>query len=323
MKRLLIPLFVLIALGAGFYLYLANQRVDGPLTGLPVSRDIANQRPVAVTLDNFSPDARPQSGLAQASLVFETLAEGGITRFMAVYLEHEAAKIGPVRSTRQYFNSWAAGLGVIFGHDGGNVDSLQELKGLSTIYNEDNDLIHGPFYRTTDRAIPHNEYTSSAALRAYAESHGGKITGVAYSLPHKNNAPFADRAAQQSIPVNFSSSAYNVEWQFDRAADDYQRFMGGTAHIDPQTGLQLTASNVVVMQAVESAAYDPFTPGAIHFRTEGTGPLTVYQDGKAISGTWSKSSIDAPLRWLDSRGNPIQLNRGATWVEVLPQTSGG
>src|SRR5438067_5820344 len=137
MHRFLIPLFILVALGVAAYAYVLNHRVTGPLTGQAVSRDVANRRPVAVILDNFAPDARPQSGLDKASLVFETLAEGGITRFMAVYLEHDAGTIGPVRSTRIYFNAWAAALGVIFGHDGGNVDALQQLPSLTTVFNED------------------------------------------------------------------------------------------------------------------------------------------------------------------------------------------
>jgi hypothetical protein len=94
--RLLIPLFILAAVVGSVYAYIQNQRVAGPLTGLSVSRDVAGRRAIAVILDNFSPDARPQAGLAQASMVYETLAEGGITRFLAVYLEQDAPMIGPV-----------------------------------------------------------------------------------------------------------------------------------------------------------------------------------------------------------------------------------
>lgn len=318
MKRFLIPLILLLATAVGIYVYAANHRVVGPLTGLAATQDLANQRPVAVMLDNFSPDARPQSGLAQASLVFETLAEGGITRFMAVYDQNDAAMVGPVRSTRFYFNAWAAGLGAIFGHDGGNVDSLQELTTLSTIYNIDADRTHDPYYRISNRAAPHNEYTSTARLRAYAQAHGGDVAGVRMSIPHKDNAPASQRPAHFALHIQFSYSDYNVDWQYDSAANDYLRSMGGAPHLDPATGRQLRANNIVVMFTDESPASDPFTPGAIHLRTEGTGRATVYEDGQAISGQWSKSSVDSPLQWLDSNGNPISLNRGATWVEVVP-----
>lgn len=321
-KHLLILLCLLAALGGVFAAYSINHHTGAPvgaLTGMPVSSDVGNRRPIAVMLDNLSPDARPQSGLNAASMVYETLAEGGITRFMAIYLENDAPMIGPVRSTRFYYNSWAAGLGVIFGHDGGNVDSLQELPGLTTIYNEDADKITGPFYRISSRVIPHNEYTSTTQLRLYAESHGGSTTGPPASLPHKDNAPIAQRPAQLALHIQFSYADYNVDWQFDRASDTYLRSMGGAPHVEASTGKQLTANNVVVMYTQQTAASDPFTPGAIRLRTEGSGNAVVYQDGVAIPGTWSKPSVDSPLQWLDRQGNPIPLNRGVTWVEVVPQ----
>lgn len=320
MKRYLIPLAIVAAIvGAVFaYLYITNQNATGPLTGESVAKDIANRRPIAVMIDNLNPDARPQSGLNQTSLVFEAPVEGGITRFMAVYLEHDAATIGPVRSTRYYFNSWAAMLGVIFGHDGGNVDALQQLPTLTTIYDIDADRVQGPFYRVSTRAAPHNEYTSTESLRAYADSHGADITGSRMSLPHKDDAPTSSRPQSFTLNVQFSYADYNVRWVYDRTANKYLRFMGGPSHIEATTGNQLTAKNVVVMFAQETPAPDPFTPGAIHLTTEGSGPATVYEDGRAISGTWNKTGVDGLLRWLDGQGNQISLNRGNTWVEVVP-----
>jgi hypothetical protein len=319
--RYRVALLVLVLLGAcagGGYAYYVNHRIDGPLTGQPVTRDVAGERPVAVTIDNFLPDASPQSGLSNASLVFETLAEGGITRFMAIFLEHNAAVVGPVRSTRIYFNSWAAGLGVILGHDGGNVDALHELPALTTVENIDADRVTGPFYRVNTRQVPHNEYTGTQRLRQYAQSHGGTNIASRMTIPHKSDASLSSRPASFTLNVPFSSAQYNVQWRYNRAANDYQRFMGGTPHIDAATGKQLTARNVVVMYTTEAPDPDPFTPGALKLGTEGTGKCTVYEDGTAIQGAWSKSAVDAPLQWLDTNGNPIKLNTGNTWVEVVP-----
>jgi Protein of unknown function (DUF3048) N-terminal domain/Protein of unknown function (DUF3048) C-terminal domain len=318
MRRILVIVIVLAILAGVGYAYVQSQHVPGPLTGQPVSRDVANRRPIAVILDNFSPDARPQAGLAQASLVFETLAEGGITRFMAVYLEHDAPMIGPVRSARLYFNSWAAGLGVIFGHDGGNVDAIHELSTLGTVYNIDADQVSGPFYRTSSRAAPHNEYTSTTSLRSYASSHGASITGPPASIPHKGDALPFQRPHSYVLHIDFSYGDYNVSWRYDPGSNDFARSMGASPHVDAATGKQLHAKNVVVMMAPESAGFDPFTPGAIKLATEGSGPAAVYVDGKAIQGTWSKPSVTSPLQWLDTTGKPIKLDDGPTWVEVVP-----
>jgi hypothetical protein len=208
---------------------------------------------------------------------------------------------------------------MIFGHDGGNVDALVELPTLKSIYNEDADQITGPFWRISTRLAPHNEYTSSARLRAYAEAHGGSTTGIGYSLAHKDDAPLSHRPAAETIDSSFSSPDYNVEWQYDRSTNTYRRLMGGAPHVDPATGQQLRAKNVVVMYTDEHPAPDPYTAGAIRLRTEGTGKAVVYRDGIATPGTWSKASTGAPLRWLDANGNQIALDRGVTWVEVLPK----
>lgn len=318
MKKILVAIVLLAALAGSAYAYVSSRRVVAPLTGQTVSSTLSNRRPIAVILDNYSPDARPQSGLDRADMVFETLAEGGITRFMAIYQHQDAAVIGPVRSTRLYFNSWAAGLGVIFGHDGGNVDALRQLPQLTSIYNVDADKTFGPFYRVSSRLIPHNEYTSTNALRSFAAAHGGSTTGTPPALPFKADAPASQRPSHFTLSIDFSYGAYNVQWQYDPAANDYLRFMGGSPHVDAVTGKQLTAKNVVVMRTVESPDYDPFTPGSIRLKTEGSGPVTVYRDGQAIVGTWSKSSIESPLQWLGTDGQPIKLDRGTTWVEVVP-----
>jgi hypothetical protein len=321
MKRILLVVFAIVvvaAIAGGAYGYVMNQHMTAPLTGLPVSQSLANRRPIAVMLDNISPDARPQSGLSQADVVFETLAEGGITRFMAVFQSHDAGMIGPVRSTRLYFNTWAAALGVIFGHDGGNVDALQQLPTLTSIYNEDADRITGPFWRISSRAVPHNEYTSTTRLRDYAASHGGSTTGVAMSIPHKGDAGPSQRPDHFTLNIAFSGPDYAVTWQYDRGANDYLRTMAGAPHIDAATGQQITARNVVVMYTTETSAYDPYTPGAIHLGTVGSGRAVVYEDGRAVQGTWHVASVGAPLQWLDGNGNPIKLNKGNTWVEVVP-----
>ena len=318
MRFFLIPLAVIIVLGAGVYAYSATHRYnESPFTGIRVSSSIAQRRPIAITIDNIV-DAQPQSGLDKADIVFETLAEGGVTRFMAVYQQHDAPVVGPVRSTRFYFNSWAAGLGAILGHDGGNVDALHELPHLPSIFNVDAGQAVLPFWRTDTRPVPHNEYTGTKRIRNYAKKHGGSITGVPYSIPHKDDAPLSQRPAKYTIHVQFSYDPYNVTWQYDRQKNDYLRSAGGQPFVEATTNKQLAARNVVVMFSKETSAPDPYTLYAIHMQTLGSGKAIVYEDGQAIQGTWEKTSNASPLRWVDLNGNPIQLNRGPTWVEDVP-----
>jgi Protein of unknown function (DUF3048) N-terminal domain/Protein of unknown function (DUF3048) C-terminal domain len=318
LRYLLIPLFVIVALGGAIYAYSATHRNnESPLSGASVSGSVAERRPIAVIFDNII-DAQPQTGLDKADLVFETLAEGGVTRLMAVYQQQDAPVLGPIRSTRFYFNSWAAGLGVIFGHDGGNVDALQELPHLSTIFSIDADAHFGPFYRIDTRPVPHNEYTSTARLRLFAEAQGASTTGIRYSLPHKSDAPLSQRPASFTLHVQLSYDPYDVTWTYDRQRNVYLRSTNAGPFVEASTNKQIAAKNVVVMMSKETSAPDPFTLYAIHMQTEGSGHATIYEDGQVIHGSWEKPTVDSPLRWVDLDGNPINIDRGTTWVEVVP-----
>ena len=237
--------------------------IPGPFDGQSTRRNLALRRPLAVILENYSPDSRPQAGLAAASTVIETLAEGGVTRFMAIYLEHDATKVGPVRSTRIYFDHWAAGLHAILAHVGGNDDAQRQLWLLPKIFNVDenrwevNLFNTGTplFWRSQDRAAPHNLYTSTYKLRQFAAV---KRENWAYNnayLLHKQPAALKARGHSTVISIAFANplaptpvSDYGVKYVYNRALNTYLRNMGGTPHIDANTRQPLRPANVIVMQ---------------------------------------------------------------------------
>jgi len=288
--------------------------LPGPLSGLPTRPDLASRRPIAVVVENYAPDARPQAGLNRASLVFETLAEGGITRFLAVYLEKDAPIVGPVRSARIYFDSWAAGLGAIFAHAGGNNDALAELPYIPSIDNIDGlGALGTAFWRASDRYAPHNFYTSTALIRAVAG------TGPAPALPvliHKAPASLAARPKGGWIDIPFSAPDYEVRYTFDPLCDCYPRFMGGVAHRDAYSQRQIAPANVVVLLAPVVPDPNSDTPGSISVGTIGTGQAYFFRDGRETQGTWRKDSQAAALQLLDAQGRPVAFNPGQTWIEV-------
>ena len=297
----------------------------GPLSGLPTRPDLLDRRPIAVVLDNYAPDARPQTGLNRASLVYETLAEGGVTRLMAIYLERDAPIIGPVRSARIYFTSWAAGLRAIYGHAGGNSDALYELAHMQGPADVD-DLnlpvapyaADVPYWRSPDRAAPHNLYTSTGALRAYAQQAGQAISGQwPVALAHRAPDAPPHRAPHSWIEVDFSGSPYNVRWTFDPASDRYRRSVDGTIWADPISRRPVAASNVVVLITRISPDPDPFAPDGINVHTVGSGRALYFRDGHLVEGTWRKRHIGAPLELLDAHGKPQALNPGQTWIEAV------
>jgi len=305
---------------------------------MATARARALRRPLAVILENYAPDSRPQSGLSQASTVFETLAEGGVTRFMALYLENDATKVGPVRSTRVYFDHWAAGFHSILAHVGGNDDAQSLLWHMSKVFNIDenrweinlNNTGTPLFWRSTDRVAPHNMYVNTVTLRAYADRNRQDWVYAGASFPHKQPAPLRQRGQATTINLGFvnplgplPNSDYAVRYDYDRVSNTYGRIMGGLPHVDVLNGKQIRPSNVIVMQtgpAAPDLLAGP-TPESILIPTLGSGKATIFQDGKAIDGHWQQLNQFAPLRFSDNRWRQVALNPGQTWVEVVPQGS--
>ena len=291
----------------------------GPLSGLPTRPALAHRRPVAVVVDNYDPDARPQAGLNRASLVFETLAEGGITRLMPVYLEADAPIVGPVRSTRVPFDAWADGLGAVYGHAGGSADALAEVPRLASLIDADPAQVPraaARYWRSDDRRPLHDLYTSTEGLRAYAPGKGG-IASIP-SLPHKAPAAPTARPRGGTIGISFSSAAYSVQYRYDPICNCYPRSVNGAPQVDAFSARRIAPANVAVLFA--DIAPDPASglPGSLAVQAVGAGRALYFRDGSAIEGQWRKTSTGAPLALLDAQGRPLAFNPGQTWIEVVP-----
>src|SRR5579872_5334595 len=141
------------------------------LNGVQIARGSDHHRIAAVMIDNYPYDARPQSGLHDADIVYEVEAEGGITRYMALFLEKTPAKIGPVRSARLYFVDLARPYDAYFAHAGETDDvwePLKELRAGGFADMEEIQIAEEAFWRDDTREMPHNLYTSIARVRASA-----------------------------------------------------------------------------------------------------------------------------------------------------------
>jgi hypothetical protein len=282
-----------------------------------------------VIVDNYAPDARPQAGLGQASLVYESVAEYGVTRFMAVYLEHEAPVVGPVRSTRVYYNEWADALDAILVHAGGNSDALPQIRALHGLL--DVDEISGAmarwqargqvfFWRSTDRYAPYNLYTSVPLLRDQVTDHHLPALGhYPVNLAHKPNAPPGDRPSSAWLTIAFSSFSYNVEYHYDPRTNRYRRFMGGQPHVDAATGRQLAPRNIVVIFCQVRPDPASSTPYSVLVDTKGTGEALLFQDGRVRRGSWRRDGVGGTLQLRDAAGHPWRMNPGQTWIEAVPR----
>jgi hypothetical protein len=284
----------------------APTTVASNLSGLQVEPAV-NDRPVTAIMIENSMDARPQSGLNQASVVFEAVAEGGITRFLTLFQDTAPDYIGPVRSVRPYYIQWALGFDAAIAHAGGSAQALTNLQQWGA-----KDLNHSSdyFWRVDSRAAPHNLYTSIAKLREYEAKKGyGKAAFTA--LVRKAESPAATPTAR-SIDFNISSATFNVHYDYDTATNSYKRSEGGKPHTDQKSGAQLTPKTVVAL-VMPQGKNDIYTT----YQTIGSGAAFIFQDGTVTQATWHKDSNTAQFTFTDASGQALGLNPGQTWFTAL------
>lgn len=311
-RRLLILLLVLALLAGGIAFALRNdetykQSKQSQLTGLDVSEEKA-KRPILSVMIGNSEEARPQTGLGSAGIVFETITEGGITRYLALYQENTPEEIGPVRSLRMYFLDWATGFDASIAHVGGSAESLDEVddrdaKSLSQFtYDE-------PYFRDDSRQAPHNTYARTVDLQdLQQELEHGKSKFE--DIPRSADAPSTSPTATL-IRINYSSPSFLAEFRYDPTTNRYGRFLAGDPHVDNANGQAITVKNLVVLMVEERKSPND---GAT-----GSGDAVVFKDGLAVQARWRQSSFKNRIEIIDSQGNEVPLNRGNTWFAALTE----
>ncbi len=296
----------------------APTTVPSNLTGLPVAPAI-NQEPVTgVMIENLDA-ARPQSGLNDAGVVFEALAEGGITRFLALYEDAGAASVGPIRSLRPYYLGWALGFDAPIAHVGGSPEALSDLsswggKDLDEFYNS------SAYTRITTRQAPHNVYTSIADLNTL-EASKGWTSSTFTGFPRKADAPLKTPTAT-TIKLTFSSYDYNPVYTYDATTNTYNRAEDGAPFTDEVSGAQISPKVVIAMVV-------PWAQGALdssgayysEYSYLGSGQVDVFQDGGVTTGTWSKTSNNAQITFTNAQSAPIKLDAGQTWIDAVATAS--
>ncbi len=287
-----------------------EQKIYSPLTGVEVSAEQASRPITAVIIENHT-DARPQSGLNQAGIIYEAIAEGGITRFAAIYQEELPAEIGPVRSLRPYFLDWLRPYSATIAHVGGSQKALSLVR--NGTWKDMDQFANGKsFWRSKDRKAPHNVYTSKELIDNYNQSKNNKLeeaTFFARSEDQKSTAPNAT-----DIKLNISSGKYNVQYIYDPTNNSYKRNQGGAAHLD-KSGVQLEPKVVVAIISNYSIVQEDGSRSA--YQTSGSGEAVIFQNGTATSATWQKPDQSSQLKFTDSLGSEIKLNRGQTWITAL------
>ena len=316
------------------------------------------RRPLGVMIENH-PDARPQYGLAAADVVYEAVAEGGITRFLAVFYcdrAMEPVRAGPVRSARTYFLDWISEYGrfPLYAHvgaaycdqrtgigcaNGARADALGQIKryGWADYNDLDEFGIGAPVYwrdRSRNVSLEHTMFTDTQRLWGVAARRGLTAVDGAGARWNRDFQAWQFADAAQPPPVSATHTAvrivfwpratgYAVEWHYEPATGLYRRIMGGVPHVDPSTGQQLRAATILVQFQAESPADDGY-PGNVRllYGTLGSGPAQIIQQGQVIEGTWQKETRRSRTVFRDASGQEVSLQPGKIWVETVPLPHG-
>lgn len=320
--------------------------LNGNLHTKPAKEQWDKRRPLAVMIENHQ-ESRPQSGLSSADVVYEAVAEGGITRFMAVFLcSFGEAQVGPVRSARTYFLDWLSEYDALYAHVGG-ANTPGPANALGQIIDYDiKDLNqfgigYPTFWRDYQRlgrpvATEHTMYSTTNKLWDIGAKKGWGVADALGVRWDKNFVPWkflkkddaVNGTVANKIDVNFweSQTAYKVEWNFDQACNCYKRKNAGEDHTDLNTKKQLSPTTVIIQFMKESRANDGYE-GNAHLLYANKGPQApsgralVFMNGKVIKGTWNKANRLGRETFKDESGKEISLLPGQIWIQTVPEGS--
>lgn len=287
------------------------------LTGAEVNDQAATTQAVTGIMIENSPDARPQSGLKDSGVVFEAIAEGGITRFLALYQEQKPQLIGPVRSVRMYYVDWVAAFNASVAHIGGSASALKEVR--SGKYRDIDQFFNAASYwRASDRYAPHNVYTSFERLDAL-NAKKGYTSSTFNGFPRKDTVASTTPNAT-SVTVKISGPLFNSSYAYNATTNTYDRSQGGAAHMDREGG-RISPRVVIILKTIQSTVLEDGYRESIN--AIGQGGAVIFQDGTAQEVTWSKPSRDAQITFKDAAGAEVPLARGQTWITAVPENKGG
>lgn len=293
-----------------------------PFTGETVDPTVLNRRPVAVKVSNYPPLVRPQSGLNNADIVFEHYAEGGATRFTALFYGKDADQIGSIRSGRLIDLEIPKMYDAAFAYSGASGPVRLKFRD-SPFFDRiiSPDFGHDGFYRVEDpnKAFEHTLFTDTFFLRNILDARGQNTPPTLQNGMVFNEALPDNGAAASTITVDYAATT--AFWQYVPDANRYQRWTDGVQQVDASTGQPLSFRNVVVLGVnhvdtliIEDSLGSP----SIEIQAWGDGPVSVFRDGQRFDGRWQRLDPTHMLTFVDADGNPLPLGVGNTFVQVVP-----
>lgn len=282
-----------------------------PLSGKKTTEEISKRRPVAVVFDNH-PNARWQSGLESAEIIYEFPVENPYTRYIGLFLLNEPESIGPIRSARPYLVQSIASYDPIFIRCGGSEDGKKEV--ITNDIDDVDCLASKAFTRSSRKKAPNNLYISMNSVRKEQSRLGysseTKFRG--YNFNKQDTDISGDNGEIIKISYNPNNS---TKYEYNKKEKTYKRYKDGEVHVDELNNSSIFAKNIIIQQA-SSRVID--NEGRKKIDIIGSGQGMYITNGKVKNISWKKSSTRDKTIYSDRNGE-ISLNSGTTWIQVVEQ----
>lgn len=288
-----------------------------PVSGIGSAEEISG-RAYAVMINNHT-KARPQSGIHKADVIYELLAEGNVTRFLAIFQSEHPEKIGPVRSARDYYIELAKGYDALYVAHGYSPEAKEMLE------NRYVDNINGMVYdgtlfkRSKDRVAPHNSYITVDAILKGAEKEGYDMEkppdALNFLLEGELEQLSGDEAKSVSVSY-YNAASFHVEYQYDENLQKYKRFSGGELTIDSDSGEPVLLDNIFIVET-NHRIIDNVGRRDIDLTSGGSAYLI--QKGLKREVEWE--NIDGKILPV-LNGQPVGFVPGKTWINIIPTNPG-
>ena len=278
-------------------------------------------RPIAVMIDNQE-DAWPQAGLNKAYLVYEIVAEGGITRLMALFKRQDLDKIGPIRSSRHYYLDYALENDAIYVHYGWSPQAESDIKTLSV--NNINGITESAksFWREKGKSSPHNVLTSTETILEIAERKGYRTTSDKESVLNYTVEEVLLEEGLNATSVTIPHSTYQkVEYKYNEETQRYIRYARNKLQTEWETGEEVTTKNIIITFCDNYTLNDSENKGRQGLNNTGEFKGYYITNGKAIEITCIKSTRTSQTVYKDLNGNEIEVNDGNTFIHICSKSA--
>ncbi|MBP1919022.1 DUF3048 domain-containing protein [Youngiibacter multivorans] len=280
-----------------------------PLTGLPYEGD---GKAIMVQIEN-TPEARPQSGITKADLIYEMEVESQITRLTAFFLSEYPTKVGPVRSARkQHMYLWSEWdyMYVFYGGSevaGQNVYRLKEDLEISAP-KIDGMAVSKGFSRSTDRSAPHNAYIDLN----YLIKNKYEYNPIQRTLYFDSNENFEGEPA---ININFQYASNNrISYIFNKEKKMYEKFINEKPVTDKEDGTTLSVKNIIIQYTRHY-----HVSGTVYTNIDqiGKGKAEYFTNGVMRTGSWERKDLDSITKYYDENNQEIAFIPGRTFVQIV------